>query len=40
MHREKMIMLAGKYVLGHLSGQDAADAESRMQSDPKLHRIV
>jgi hypothetical protein len=37
MHREKMIMLAGKYVL---SGQDAADAESRMQSDPKLHRIV
>ena len=35
MHREKMIVLAGKYVLGHLS-----DAERRMQSDPEFRRIV
>jgi anti-sigma-K factor RskA len=40
MHCEKMIVLAGKYVLGHLSEQDAADAERRMQSDPEFRRIV
>ena len=40
MHREKMIVLAGKYVLGHLSEQDAADPEWRMQSDPEFRRIV
>ena len=38
MHRDKVIVLAGKYVLGHLS--DAADAERRMQSDPEFRRIV
>ena len=40
MHCEKMIVLARKYVLGHLSEQDAADAERRMQSDPEFRRIV
>jgi anti-sigma-K factor RskA len=39
MHREKIIVLAGKYVLGHLSEQDAADVERRMQSDPEFRRI-
>ena len=40
MQREKMIILAGKYVLGHLSEQDAADAERRMERDPAFRRIV
>jgi anti-sigma-K factor RskA len=40
MHREKMIVVAGKYVLGHLSEQHAADAERRTQSDPEFRRIV
>jgi hypothetical protein len=35
MHREKMIILAGQYLLGHLSEQDAAEAERRMRSDPE-----
>ena len=40
MLREKMIILAGKYVHGHLSEQDAVEAETRMQSDPKFRRIA
>jgi hypothetical protein len=40
MHREKLIILAGKYVLGHLSEQDAADVEGRMETDPAFRRIV
>jgi anti-sigma-K factor RskA len=40
MHREKLIILAGKYVLGRLSEQDAADAERRMETDPEFRRIV
>jgi anti-sigma-K factor RskA len=40
MQREKLIVLAGRYVLGDLSEQEAADAERRMQSDPEFRRIV
>ena len=40
MQREKMIILAGKYVLGLLSEEDAADAERRMDSDPEFHSLV
>jgi len=40
MQREKMIILARKYVLGHLSEQDAVEAERGMQSDPEFRRIV
>ena len=40
MHREKLITLAGRHVLGDPSEQDAADAERRMQSDPEFRRIV
>jgi anti-sigma-K factor RskA len=40
MHREEMIVLAGKYVLGLLSEQDAADAEKRMENDPAFRTLV
>jgi anti-sigma-K factor RskA len=40
MLREKMIILAGKYLYGQLSAQDAVEAETRMQSDPEFRRIA
>jgi anti-sigma-K factor RskA len=40
MQREEMIILAGKYVLGLLSNQDAVDAEGRMETDPAFRSIV
>jgi anti-sigma-K factor RskA len=40
MLREKMIILAGKYVLGLLSEKDAADAERRMETDPAFRCLV
>jgi anti-sigma-K factor RskA len=40
MQREEMIILAGKYVLGLLSEQDAADAERRKETDPAFCSIV
>jgi anti-sigma-K factor RskA len=38
--REKMIVLAGRYVLGLLSKQEAAAAERRMESDPQFRSLV
>lgn len=40
MQREEMIILAGKYVLGLLSKQDAADIERRIDTDATLRSIV
>jgi anti-sigma-K factor RskA len=40
MQREEMIVLAGKYVTGLLSKQDAADTERRMETDPAFRSIV
>jgi anti-sigma-K factor RskA len=40
MQHEKMIILAGKYVLGLLSEEDAADAERRMETDPEFRSLV
>jgi anti-sigma-K factor RskA len=40
MHREEMIMLAGRYVIGLLSKQDATDTEERMETDPAFCSIV
>lgn len=40
MQREEMIVLAGKYVTGLLSKQDAADVERRMETDPAFRGIV
>jgi hypothetical protein len=34
MQREKMIILAGQYVLGHLSEQDAVEAEGACRAIP------
>ena len=34
MHREEMIILAGKYVLGHLTEQDAVEAEGACRAIP------
>jgi anti-sigma-K factor RskA len=40
MQREKMIILAGKYVLGLLSEEDAANAEKRTETDPEFGTVV
>jgi anti-sigma-K factor RskA len=40
MQREEMIILAGKYLTGLLSKQDAADTERRMETDPAFRSIV
>jgi anti-sigma-K factor RskA len=40
MQREEMIILAGKYALGLLSKQEAAEAEARMETDPAFRTIV
>jgi anti-sigma-K factor RskA len=40
MQREKMIILAGKYVLGLLSEEDAAKAEKRTETDPEFGTVV
>jgi anti-sigma-K factor RskA len=40
MQREEMIIQAGKYVLGLLSNEEAAETEKRIETDPVFQNAV